>query len=280
MAAKATRKQYPSRQCVYCSVTFEQKIYNQITCSPVCRLEHQRNVAREAQRQKRVFLPRPVKKFSNCVRCGTEFHKRRDDHVACSLKCRGILNRAVRPSRAVLSHSLAIEVRNCARCEKPFTPATYQQTFCCSTCKQKAGNKKALAKRPKKRNPEMRFTCPECSVIYCPRDKRQKYCTLLCSGKAFHRINTRVRRARIAKVIVEPVDPIVVFNRDGWKCQLCGVKTPKHLRGSRDNKAPELDHIVPVSKGGEHSYRNTQCACKSCNRSKGSKPLGQALLFG
>jgi 5-methylcytosine-specific restriction endonuclease McrA len=78
---------------------------------------------------------------------------------------------------------------------------------------------------------------------------------------------------------VELVDPIKVFERDGWRCQLCMRKTPARLRGSYDPRAPELDHIVPISKGGAHSYINTQCACRECNGKKLDRPLGQLRLI-
>jgi 5-methylcytosine-specific restriction endonuclease McrA len=32
-----------------------------------------------------------------------------------------------------------------------------------------------------------------------------------------------------------------------------------------------LDHIVPLARGGEHSYANTQPAHPTCNRRKGAK---------
>lgn len=78
----------------------------------------------------------------------------------------------------------------------------------------------------------------------------------------------------------EKVDPFKVFDRDRWRCQLCGIKTPKAKRGGFEKDAPELDHIVPLSKGGEHSYRNTHCACRRCNGSKKDATRGQFRLFG
>lgn len=91
----------------------------------------------------------------------------------------------------------------------------------------------------------------------------------------------RVRRKRRIRLqAVELVVPRAVFARDGWRCKLCGVRTPEKLRGTIEPTAPELDHIVPLAAGGEHSYRNTQCLCRSCNAAKSDGPGGQLLLFG
>ena len=73
---------------------------------------------------------------------------------------------------------------------------------------------------------------------------------------------------------------VKVFKRDGWKCQLCGKKLKPKDRGKFIDNAPELDHIIPWAKGGEHSYRNTQCTCRKCNGDKNDKELGQLRMFG
>ncbi|AKR55715.1 hypothetical protein XM25_07875 [Devosia sp. H5989] len=90
----------------------------------------------------------------------------------------------------------------------------------------------------------------------------------------------KVRKLRERVQEVEAVNPLLVFERDRWTCKLCGRKTPKRLRGTVKPDAPELDHIVPLALGGEHSYRNTQCACRQCNSAKGATAMGQTLLFG
>jgi Zn finger protein HypA/HybF involved in hydrogenase expression len=88
------------------------------------------------------------------------------------------------------------------------------------------------------------------------------------------------RRALERGVAAENVNPILVFERDKWTCQLCGIRTPSSLRGTHRDNAPELDHIIPLSRGGEHTYRNTQCSCRKCNAAKSDVPKGQLLLIG
>lgn len=102
-----------------------------------------------------------------------------------------------------------------------------------------------------------------------------------CAEEARRRTKAISRTARKAKqraVSVESVDPLLVFERDGWVCHICGRPAPKEKRGSYEDDAPELDHIITLSEGGEHSYRNTACACRSCNLQKGGKSFGQLHL--
>jgi 5-methylcytosine-specific restriction endonuclease McrA len=50
------------------------------------------------------------------------------------------------------------------------------------------------------------------------------------------------------------------------KCAACGIKFTKNNRYT-------VDHIVPVSKGGNLTFDNTQLLCKHCNCSKGAKTI-------
>lgn len=57
-----------------------------------------------------------------------------------------------------------------------------------------------------------------------------------------------------------------ILKRDGFKCQLCGRKPTK------DNDVTlEVDHIIPVSKGGLTIPENLRCLCRDCNRGKSNK---------
>ncbi len=59
-----------------------------------------------------------------------------------------------------------------------------------------------------------------------------------------------------------------VFIRDGFTCQYCGVQT-------RDLT---IDHIVPRSRNGGHTWENLVSACKGCNHRKGGKTLQEARM--
>lgn len=111
-----------------------------------------------------------------------------------------------------------------------------------------------------------------------------RFCSPACYRKSDVRRDAKrmarvARKARMRCVQVEAVDPIKVFERDGWRCHLCGGKTIRARRGTYHPKAPELDHIVPLAKGGEHSYRNTACAHRSCNIAKSDDIVGQPSLL-
>jgi 5-methylcytosine-specific restriction endonuclease McrA len=84
------------------------------------------------------------------------------------------------------------------------------------------------------------------------------------------RVHEQTRRARLANAFVEVVDPVLVFERDLYVCQRCWCICPTQARVPQSN-APTLDHIVPLSKGGLHSYENVQTLCSSCNSQKGNR---------
>lgn len=73
-------------------------------------------------------------------------------------------------------------------------------------------------------------------------------------------------------VVVEVVEPAVVFERDTWTCHLCGEAIDRALSG-RHRWGPTLDHLVPLALGGEHSYANVAAAHRACNSAKGARVL-------
>jgi hypothetical protein len=103
--------------------------------------------------------------------------------------------------------------------------------------------------------------CRACGAtwIYYAKRAQSPYC-VECN-QAHHRRPAN-RRARQNGALYEVIVPRRVFERDGWRCQICKRKT----RGKFPNpRAATVDHIVPLAKGGGHTYLNVQCACFECN---------------
>jgi hypothetical protein len=57
-----------------------------------------------------------------------------------------------------------------------------------------------------------------------------------------------------------------IKNRDNFTCQICSLSS-KNIK----NLLLEIDHIIPLSKGGITAENNLQTLCWKCNRAKGSK---------
>lgn len=53
-----------------------------------------------------------------------------------------------------------------------------------------------------------------------------------------------------------------IFKRDDFTCQYCGQKPPAVVL--------EVDHVMPVSKGGDNEKENLVTSCFDCNRGKGA----------
>lgn len=84
-------------------------------------------------------------------------------------------------------------------------------------------------------------------------------------------------RCKLAGIPYEPINPLVVYERDKGHCQLCGTHTPWTLRGSHQSNAPEIDHVWPIAfvrdgvKSPGHVLSNLQLSCRKCNLEKGSR---------
>jgi hypothetical protein len=61
-----------------------------------------------------------------------------------------------------------------------------------------------------------------------------------------------------------------IYERDNYRCTYCGKQLTRFTA--------TLDHITPVSEGGNNSAENLKTACLQCNSQKTSRPLGDFLV--
>jgi hypothetical protein len=140
--------------------------------------------------------------------------------------------------------------------------------------------------------------CKVCEKHFIGRDKRHVFCSTECRDSVYRNIkssdesylqtraprkthrmgNDHRKRARHYGVEYESVDARRVYARDKWRCGLCREKVDKSLKYPHPMSA-SLDHVVPMSKGGGHTYANSQCAHWKCNVDKGNRGHGEQLAL-
>lgn len=191
---------------------------------------------------------------------------------------------AHRARTAIHSPKQPKATKYCKICGKVLT--NRRDMYCSNECRKIKANKHSLELNKAKmmhKTTKVRL-CKECNKPFVSEygNKRRTFCSIECSDRYADRCKCRNAKKRAKKYgcEYEYINPIKVFVRDGWRCQLCGKQLSKKNRGTIKDNAPELDHIIPISKGGGHLYINTQCACRKCNSDKGNQDRGQIRLFG
>jgi hypothetical protein len=221
-----------------------------------------------------------IKASYKCQACGIRFHPKRYDRLKfCTREC----SRFDRKRKAE-------EVKSGRKARYEKWLSEQQPIWEAKRAERKA--KLLLAKEAT----ELRHSQKPCRHCSSPRGFRvdagwwgQGFCSSSCStrykraspsGKVHRRARRKARKLKLRCLTVEMFDPVEVLQRDGWRCHICKVSTPSRLRGTYKPNAPELDHIVPIAAGGDHSRVNTACICRRCNADKGSRPIGQLRLVG
>lgn len=120
-------------------------------------------------------------------------------------------------------------------------------------------------------------TCASCQRKLLERDfppaavRHEKWQCRECKTP-YTRASDAKRRRKMTSTRVEPIKHIVVAERDGWRCGICGGRVTRATWS--------IDHVIPISKNGSHTYDNVVLAHRDCNsrRSDGRLPV-QASLF-
>lgn len=90
----------------------------------------------------------------------------------------------------------------------------------------------------------------------------------------------RRRRARIAGAEREPYTTAEIAERDGYRCWLCNRKVNMSLAYPHPRSA-SIDHIVPLSRGGEDTKVNVRLAHLGENIARSNRAeWEQQLLIG
>lgn len=254
------RKEAECSECGKSFIHYAQRL--QQHCSISC-------AQRARQSRKRCEYPQPV-----CKNCGEQFlPKNRRYNTFCSRSCAFAWknNRATTQRFAKHVVALSRRLKKCSECGGLFY-SRYNATTCGEECR------KAIARRVQReryfvpaaeRNEPVSKECRWCgrTFVAVTHVTKRVFCSLACCDAAHKKRHAKLRRARKANNGPhESFDPQEIFERDGYKCYLCGCRTDQSSWPS--DMYPTIDHVIPLARGGTHTRNNVRCACFRCNSAK------------
>lgn len=229
--------------CVVCGKSFDTFRETSVTCSHECAQAYRNGHVGHVPDSKRVYN---VKEWVNTAQDGFEYVSHTYDRIKLKCKCCG---NVVERTRSTVKYKNVI----CEYCKEAKQLQEARQKMACFLIAFKD------ARTPKR--------CACCGKLFVSNHPTQKYCSDKCkkSGKSY-----RSRCKHYGVQYDSSVTRIKVVKRDKNICQICGKTcNPNDKRwGSLGPDFPTLDHIIPLAKGGTHTWDNVQCACAICNSYK------------
>jgi 5-methylcytosine-specific restriction endonuclease McrA len=160
------------------------------------------------------------------------------------------------------NHKCKVYFRKCTRCGKIdlLKAKSKRPVSLCSSCIRE---KKVVQK-----------TCPCCKAKFTPNRPSTKYCSGSCAVRQSylnykrpkeHRTRCKEKNARFDFFVTRQS----LRARDGDNC--CKCSTPLKFSGNITDDYANLDHIIPISLGGNHTFSNLQLLCRKCNYKKRDK---------
>jgi hypothetical protein len=135
---------------------------------------------------------------------------------------------------------------------------SHPKKFCNSSCAAKHNNKGV------RRHGNFPGTCKQCDTIL---SRKQIFCSKNCSATSRKKNSTEIKKNNAARQSRYRAKQyrIISPNADQVKIKDIYLNCPE---------GHEVDHIIPLSRGGLHHEDNLQYLLKEDNRRKGNKVVG------
>lgn len=222
---------------------------------------------------------RKALRTAQCGWCGHEFSRvaaSGQRMKACTDECARALM-AYASGRVI---ACAIHISTCAWCGQAFNAASARVKYCSTQCvssrtvasnASKSDQYKAAKRERYVPKPLAVLECGMCGISF-----KSKGHALYCQTCRTINIKTtradcnRRRRARLVGADHERIESLSIYERDAWRCGVCGERVDAALT-SPDPMSASLDHVIPLAHGGAHVGSNVQLAHMICNARKGDR---------
>lgn len=129
--------------------------------------------------------------------------------------------------------------------------------------------------KAKKTRPIYHYVCSVCGKEFDTYQKNQKTCSIECRKK--RRNYKQDRRINKDNLVDKDITLATLYKRDKGICYICnGLCNWNDMKNSKGYKTvgktyPTIDHVIPLARGGTHSWDNVRLAHKYCNSIKSAK---------
>lgn len=257
--------------CIVCGKTIIGKTAGAKYCSNGCRRQNDNKDNSEPHGEL----------IKICPVCNTEFKTYRSRTKCCSEKCSYIYHNSSEESRT----------RDKERYRKNHPEARSQEEISKEAEAKRIIRKSEILERQKileeqkrikelqrleKQNRVFNIVCPCCEKTFESKYSYSKYCSDECKRKQTN-INHRTKKRYKGITVNSNISLFKLAQRDNNQCQICGLLVDwddkEHAKKTIicGDMYPSIDHIIPISKGGLHSWNNIQLAHRKCNYLKKDK---------
>lgn len=159
-------------------------------------------------------------------------------------------------------------ISECGWCFKVFQPPT-NRSKCCSRHCTMSLNQMIRTTGKLERFSEL-MIC-KCGKLIGKRFHKCMDCVL--QDKDEYQVLSRKRRYLAERAGDNGISWRSIGHRDGWICHLCGWIVQQNAGTAYEPFGATVDHVIPLAKGGAHTWDNVALAHRRCNTSRGAKDL-------
>ena len=165
----------------------------------------------------------------------------------------------------------------CSNCGECFRTYHDNKIYCSDKCRENSLGKNNI--KIKREKIKLKKLCKECGVDFETSHSSMRFCSGYCRKRNKAKSN-ELKRRKYYQEGDTSISLIKLIDRDDNICHICNKICDINDYYVDDNGTiitrnsyPSIDHVIPLSKGGTHTWDNIKLAHRLCNTRKGIKLL-------